>query len=475
MRVEDPDHPGALTRSATGAVLAEPPAEGVKWSWESVPRTDGWPAVEAIEALNADLWHEAGFRGQGVRVAVLDIQWFGAELDPDVLGPVTTADCFAHPSCEVPIDSFHARFGFEQGVHGFACAQTVHDLAPEAELFLVRVNGFTTLENAAAWAIRNDIDILSISMSFFNSSFYDGTGNFADVLEDLEVHDILMVTSSGNYAREHWMGPWRDVDQDGWFDFDGTGELPVSLNAGRRTIYVNWDEHYRCGETDLDAYVYDRDGNLVGRSEGRQRLDGDNCSPVERVTAQVEESGEHYLRVRAKRAVASNLEVDVLVAQGSVVNPMPATSMADPAAHPFAFTVGAVNVDGYLDNDVQGFSSQGPARSGALKPDIAGPDGLSVSAYGASGFFGTSAATPAVAGALALVMSRYPELTPRQASQRLTRWALSDSPDSWDPRWGAGKVRLPVVEPAASVCGRRPMWAGLLLPPVLLLRRRRRR
>jgi subtilisin family serine protease len=173
--------------------------------------------------------------------------------------------------------------------------------------------------------------------------------------------------------------------------------------------------------------------------------------------------------------VASNLEVDVLVAQGSVVNPMPATSMADPAAHPFAFTVGAVNVDGYLDNDVQGFSSQGPARSGALKPDIAGPDGLSVSAYGASGFFGTSAATPAVAGALALVMSRYPELTPRQASQRLTRWALSDSPDSWDPRWGAGKVRLPVVEPAASVCGRRPMWAGLLLPPVLLLRRRRRR
>lgn len=471
VRVEDPDHPDALTSSATGSVLAEPPTDGTPWSWESVPHTDGWPSFEAIEVMNADGWHDAGFRGQGVRVAVLDVQWFGAERDPSVLGEVTTADCYRHRSCEVPLDTFHARFGFEQGVHGYACAQVVRDVAPEAELFLVRVNGYTTFENAAYWAIRNDIDILSMSMSFFNASFYDGTGSFSEIMNELEANNVLVVTSSGNYAREHWSGPWRDSDADWRFDFDGDNRLPVNLSSGRRTIYVNWDEHYRCGESDLDAYVYDRDGNLVGRAEGIQDFEGNNCSPVERVSATVEESGIHYLELRAKRVSGTNLGVDILLTQGTVVNPVRAYSIVDPATHRFAFTVGAVNQNGYLDNDVQGFSSQGPVRSGALKPDIAGPDGVSSHAYGTEGFFGTSAATPAVSGALALVMSRYPELTPREAAERLKGWALSETPGHYDPRWGAGKARLPVVDVQPAPCGRRPLWAMLLLPPFLFRRR----
>lgn len=472
VRVEDPDAPGALARSSTGALLASPPADGTSWSTETLAVVDGVPAVEALEALNADLWHGAGHRGQGVRVAVLDIQWFGAERDAADLDVVATADCWTHASCETPVDSLEARFGYEQGVHGFACAEIVQDVAPDAELFLVRVNGFTTFENAADWAIRNDIDILSMSMSFYNTSFYDGTGSFAPVLERLAANDVLLVTSAGNNAQSHWSGPFVDADGDDVLDFDGTGRLPLRFSAGRRAVLISWDEHDACGLSDLDAYLYDADGDLVGRSEAVQDRDADRCSPVERLNGEIATTGVYDLEIVSRRDVRTSLEVDVLATGGSVVDPVVFDSLNDPAAHPLAFAVGAVRVDRYLTAGAEGFSARGPGRAWLRKPDLAGPNGLTAEPYGARGFFGTSASTPAVAGAIALVMSEDPSLSPYEAADRLRAWALSDDPTGWDPHLGAGRARLPDLDAAGLGCGRGA--AALPWPALLLVGLRRR-
>lgn len=477
VRVEDPDHPDALARSSTGAVLAEPPAQGA-WSYEPLPVVDGAVVGQAaVEALNADRWHAAGHTGQGVRVAVFDLGWFGTEEDPRAVGELLTADCWQHPSCEVAMDTRRPRFGYEEGVHGFACAEVVRDVAPDVELFAVRVNGFTTFENAADWAIRHDIDIISMSMSFFNSSFYDGGGVFGPVMERLEAAGVLLVTSAGNSARQHWSGPWLDVDGDGRLDFDGDNALDLALpSGGRRTVFVTWDEFRTCGLSDLDAWILDPEGDVVGRSEDVQSSEGDRCSPVERVSGTIELDGTHQLVVHGERVSAAWLEVDVFTQAGAVVEPRPAYSMVDPAVHPFAFAVGAVRAQDYLLAGPEAFSSQGPARSGVLKPDLVGPNGLSVTAYGAEGFFGTSASTPAVAGAIALVMSRYPELTARQAADRLKGWAWGDG--RHDPALGWGKARLPDPDPASeSGCGRGLLLAfgGLPLALWAVGRRSRRR
>ena len=60
---------------------------------------------------------------------VVTTGWFGATVDPDVLGEVTTHDCYATPSCLVPMDTFRPRFGYEEGSHGYGCAETLHDIA----------------------------------------------------------------------------------------------------------------------------------------------------------------------------------------------------------------------------------------------------------------------------------------------------------------------------------------------------------
>ena len=475
VRVDVPDHPEAIASSETGSLLLAPPEAGTPWRPESVPHTDAWTATEALEAMNVGPWHDAGIKGAGVKIAVFDPEWFGAEADSIELGEVTTHDCFVHRSCTPPIDTWRPSFGFESGVHGFACAEIIRDIAPEADLHLVRVSGETTLENAVDWAIREDIDVVSMSLSYFNSSFYDGTGQISAHMDRLIAAGILMVTSSGNYAEGHWSGSWRDVDRDGRMDFDGQNGLWVYMREGKsRGVYVLWNQFSGCGATDLSATMYDPDGAVVGHSDARQVADADSCQPAERLKGYVEETGWFWLEVELVAGAVGDLRLDLLTTVGEFAEAMPSGSIVDPGVHPGVLTVGAVRADGYVLNSPEPFSSMGPTYTGVAKPDLAGPDGLSTSAYGANGFYGTSASTPAVAGLVALVQSSDPDLTSVTAAARIKGWALSGDGDIWrgDPRWGDGKARLPAEPVANSPCGRRPLLMSLFLVP--FWRRRRR-
>lgn len=472
VRVNDPDHPNAIARSATGSVLAAPPQAG-PWADENVPHIEAWVAEEALDVLNVEDWHTRGADGAGVKVAVFDLQWFGA-ADPDELGEFTTHDCWEDPGCNVPIDVYAPNFSYEAGVHGYACAEIIHDIAPAAELHLVRVNGPTTFENAVDWAIANDIDVASISMSFFNDSYYDGSGPVAQLVQKLADHGVLLVASAGNYGERHWEGAFSDVDADGLHDFDGEGSIPLDIRAGAsRAIYLSWNQHDNCGKTDLDAVLVAPDGTIADRAEHQQSVRADQCSPVERLRVNPDEDGLYTLEVHHRRGATSDLRVSVLAPGARVIGAHPGGGIPDPGASPHALTIGAVRAtDDYLTRGPEPFSSLGPTYGGYDKPDLAGPDGLSTSAFGARGFYGTSAATPAVAGLVAVVMSEDPELDAFAASDRLRAWAWGGNANQHDPRWGWGKARLP-PEPTPQPCGRRPMLALLLVPPLIWRRRDR--
>lgn len=480
VRVEQPNHAEALARSSSGAVLLEPPVDpSVRWSWESVPRVDEWPATEALDAMNVWRWHDEGARGRGVKVAVFDLQWFDGRYPPDTLGEVITHDCWLHPSCELPIDTLRPTFTFERGSHGVACAEIVRDVAPEVELHLVRVNSRTMLENAVDWAIRNDIDVISMSLSFYNVSFFDGSGPIGDLMDELAAHDILMVTSAGNTALGHWQGGYIDADGDGRMDFAGDNGLWLQHREGDDRTYVTWDQYGICGSTDLDVVLYDERGLEVGRSSDVQLpIDpdaGGSCQPIERLSGAAPRDGRYRLEVHHTRGSTTDLLVDVLSPGSAVELAEPRSSIADPGMHPAVFTVGAVDAADYLRADVRPYSSQGPSLTGVGKPDIAGPDGLTTRAYGTRGFTGTSASTPAVVGLIAVVMSDEPGLSPRDAARRLQGWAWGDGLhlQREDPRWGSGKARLPVRGQDGS-CGRRPLLLTLWMLPLAWLIRRRR-
>ena len=474
VRVEQPQFAGALTHSATGAVLDEPPPPGVPWRFESVPHVDAWTAEEAIESMRVGPWHALEADGTGVDIAIFDLQWFGA-ADPDELGEFTTHDCWADPMCEQPMDVFAPRFGFEEGRHGVACAEVLHDVAPGARLHLVRVNGQTTFENAVDWAIREDIDIVSMSMSFFNLSFYDGTGPVARSVEKLVSHGVLLVASAGNYAQRHWSGDLLDADGDRRADFAGDNGLTVWLGANntRKTLYVAWNQHRSCGKTDLDVLLRDPEGRIAARGQRAQVAGADQCEPVERISLVPEIDGWYTLEVHHQRGAMTDLHLSVFAPNGTLEFPSPSGSVPDPGAHPWTLTVGAAPAGAdYFTDRVESFSSWGPTSGGHAKPDLVGPDGLSTASFGYRRFYGTSAATPAVAGAIAVVQSSDPQLDAFAAADRVRAWAWTphDAFERPDPRLGQGKVWLPMaVEPMGCMGSGS---ATLLFLPLLLARRR---
>jgi hypothetical protein len=118
-------------------------------------------------------------------------------------------------------------------------------------------------------------------------------------------------------------------------------------------------------------------------------------------------------------------------------------------------------------------SSRGPVNeiTNLLKPEIGGPGG-SVSALAGSGtertpFGGTSAATPIVAGAAALLLQAYPTLTPAELKARLMNSAetnVLETDDMLTPisRIGSGNVKVD-----RSLTSRTAAWDFETLQPAL--------
>jgi len=115
--------------------------------------------------------------------------------------------------------------------------------------------------------------------------------------------------------------------------------------------------------------------------------------------------------------------------------------------------VGAVDVHDPGLDDVELFSSRGPARIDfptleiRAKPDLVAFDGVAISNAGGfpacppfCAFFGTSAAAPHSAGVAALLLDQDPTLTPAQVQSALTRGAVDIGAPGFDATSGFGRL-----------------------------------
>jgi hypothetical protein len=157
---------------------------------------------------------------------------------------------------------------------------------------------------------------------------------------------------------------------------------------------------------------------------------------------------------RAQASASPRLDLWIYQSPQSLEHPVVAGSVLEPATSPKTFAAGAVC---WNSTTVESFSSQGPTIDGRIKPDIAGPDGVSSGTYGSSpacngaGFYGTSAAAPHVGGAAALVKQANPSFSPAQIQSFLVDRAVDLPPIGPDNGTGNGKLSMGVPPASLSV------------------------
>jgi len=404
---------------------------------------------EGVNLTEADIYHDAGYDGSGVKVAVLDVGFIGlsdAISNNELPNNVVKVDCTVQPcnSNNPSIENYSS--------HGTAVAEIVHDMAPGATLYLIKVIYTIDLEDAKEYSVNNGIRIINHSLVVPNTNFYDGecwslNGFFNPVCtaDDAYANNILWVNAAGNEAKRHYEAVFADTDTvpDGWHNVYGNREtINISADDGDTIeVYLTWDA-WPTTDQDYDLYLYDGSNTLVASSTGSQT---GSQPPIENIVYSVPApggGGTYYLSI-FKKSTSSNHLLEVYSIYHNLSDAVASSSLLGPADAAGAMAVGAINYFDWATGPQEYYSSRGPTNDGRTKPDIMGPDNVSSDVY-VSGFTGSSASCAHVSGAAALILDKFPGISVDQLWNSLTSTAIDMGPSGKDNIYGYGRLNLDI-------------------------------
>ena len=157
-------------------------------------------------------WAWGGSTGRGVRVAVIDS---GIEADHPAVGGqvrgsvIVEYDPRAKAQVRIVEEPPRDLFG-----HGTACAGIIHGLAPEAELYSVRVLGRDLTGKAMQfagglrWAIEHDMHVVNLSLSTSKQEFY---GLFHELADMAYFKNTALVSAVNNIMEASYPSLYSSV------------------------------------------------------------------------------------------------------------------------------------------------------------------------------------------------------------------------------------------------------------------------
>ena len=379
-----------------------------------------------LAQLGVQRWHDAGYRGKGVKIAILDTGFHGYR---GYLGKGLPAEVQTH--CCRSDGNLEAR----ESMHGVLCAEVLHAIAPEAQVLLAtwEPDSYEHFLEAARWARSQGARIISCSVIMPSWSDSEGNGPVHEALKRIVgsgegKEDLVCFASAGNTARRHWSGPFREGDNHFQEWQPGSTENAVwPWGSDRVSVELCCPpgSRYRLEVDDATA------GSVVGQSN--TPAEASRCCAVVRFNPT---SGHRYhVRVQLLQGPAKPFHLVAL--GGDLKYATHQGSIPFPGDGAEVVAVGAVDAAGQRAP----YSSCGP-NSPCPKPDLVAPVPFP-SWCRDRPFTGTSAAAPQAAGIAALCWARHPDWTAEQIRDALRRWARDLGPPGHDWETGYGMVMLP--------------------------------
>jgi len=380
---------------------------------------------EGLQVIGADICNATGYTGEGIKVAILDIGFEGYEV---LLGT------------ELPLNvtavSFRSDHNIENNtVHGTACAEIIHDIVPDAHLYLLNSGTDVEFYSAVNYIVGEGVDVVNYSVGWFYGPM-DGTSTIAQKVNWAKDQGVFWCTSAGNAADYHWWGSFYDPDSDDYLNFDQDDEYNgFYLSAGQTvTIYLNWEE-WPTTYTDLDMSLW---YGLTLVASAIDYQNGDD-PPIEIINYTAPISG--YYELGVKRYTGTGLVwVHIYAPEVSLDYQRESYSLLIPGDAEGSFTSGAVTYS--APSDIAYYSSQGPTWDGRQKPDLVAPSGVSTLAKYPDPFHGTSASSPHTAGVGAQMCQAYPTWSIDAIIDSLHNWAIDKGVAGPDNTFGWGLLQV---------------------------------
>lgn len=399
-----------------------------------------------LHLIGTTAWHSGApaLKGSGVKIGIIDYGFQGY---------------LTHVPSAVPTTCGLAVSDTDDSDHGTKVADVVRQTAPEAELFLARVDAeLSRFRDAVNCLTSLGVRVINHSGEFNYAPLEgpgDGTGYSNETINQAVAAGAFWSQSAGNAAKYHWNGQWSDSNGNGALDFPTGDDFMLVKNVSQGatvSVALRWDDPWAGACRDYDLHLYSQrqlnPQSLKAKAESTQScLPGSEpgVPPVENLRWTADSNGPFYLAiVRANPANPSDPspKFDLLSFTNSheLELPTAANSLPHPADSGSSgmATVGAVSLS--TPTTLEDYSSRGPTTDGRIKPDLVAP--TNVGAAGST-LSGTSGSAPHVAGAAALVKQRNPGYGPADIKSYLQGWAVDLGAAGADNESGHGRLNLP--------------------------------
>ena len=194
-------------------------------------------------------WAFGGSTGKGVQVAVVDS---GVEYDHPALGDCVRGGVVVEfdPDAENLIRYEQDDQPGDLAGHGTACAGIIHSIAPQAEIYSVRVLGSNMRGRAIQfaggldWAIEHGIQVVNLSLSTSKEEYF---GLFHDLADQAYFKNMNVVSAVNNLPEPSYPSLYSSVisvaahDGHDPFIYYYNPSPPVEFGAPGIDVEVAWN------------------------------------------------------------------------------------------------------------------------------------------------------------------------------------------------------------------------------------------